>query len=168
MKTCDTHFEVAGTKAPLPATVFCPADDASSSSVGVILAHGAGGDHESGNMPAYARAFAAAGIPCICFTCKPPNLATRTAAFQRVLREAASGRVSGTSAVRRWVLAGHSMGGRVASSVAAAAAAGREPGIDVCGCAFLSYPLHPPGRTEELRDTPLCELKVGSGHPSTT
>jgi hypothetical protein len=46
-------------------------------STAAVLAHGAGGDMNSGNMITWAKAFNAAGMPCLRFTIKPPNLNTR-------------------------------------------------------------------------------------------
>ncbi|CAD7697261.1 unnamed protein product [Ostreobium quekettii] len=56
--------------------------------------------------------------------------------------------------VTKWICAGHSMGGRVACSVAS------ERPDRVLACILFSYPLHPPGKLEELRDDPLCKLKT--------
>lgn len=48
-------------------------------------------------------------------------------------------------------LGGKSMGGRIAAQLAA-------QGLGVNGLVFLGYPLHPPGRPEQLRDRPLYAL----------
>jgi len=48
-------------------------------------------------------------------------------------------------------LGGKSMGGRIAAQLAA-------QGLGVNGLVFLGYPLHPPGRPEQLRDRPLYQL----------
>lgn len=53
------------------------------------------------------------------------------------------------------VLAGKSMGGRMASMLLAA---GRAPRAR--GAIYLGYPLHPPGRTEHLRSAHLAEVPV--------
>src|SRR5207244_11318556 len=47
---------------------------------------------------------------------------------------------------------GNSIGGRIASQVAAAGA------DDMASLAFLGYPLHPPGRPEELRAKHLTDI----------
>ncbi|PNW71578.1 hypothetical protein CHLRE_16g660024v5 [Chlamydomonas reinhardtii] len=72
---------------------------------------------DSGYLPLLAAQLAAAGFACVRFTCKPPHLPTRTAAFQAVLRAAAT-EWPETRGVRRWFVAGHSMGGRAACEVA--------------------------------------------------
>ena len=53
----------------------------------------------------------------------------------------------------RLIIGGKSLGGRVASYVAADTSA-------VHGLIFLGYPLHPPGRPEQLRDQHLYQLNV--------
>src|SRR5436309_5461729 len=52
----------------------------------------------------------------------------------------------------RIFIGGKSMGGRIASQVAA------TDGVDVAGPFFLGYPLHPPGRTEQFRDAHLYRI----------
>jgi predicted alpha/beta-hydrolase family hydrolase len=49
----------------------------------------------------------------------------------------------------RLFIGGKSMGGRIASQVAASPDAGPAP---IAGLVFLGYPLHPPGRPEQRRD----------------
>jgi predicted alpha/beta-hydrolase family hydrolase len=44
---------------------------------GLILAHGAGGNSRSGNLPQIAEAFAKAGFWCLRFDYAPPNLKGR-------------------------------------------------------------------------------------------
>ena len=53
----------------------------------------------------------------------------------------------------RVFIGGKSMGGRVASYIA-----GDTPGVS--GLVFLGYPLHPPGKPEQLRDQHLYALKL--------
>lgn len=53
----------------------------------------------------------------------------------------------------RLFLGGKSMGGRMASHLAAA-------GEAAAGLVFLGYPLHPPGRTEKLRDQHLFRIRI--------
>ena len=49
------------------------------------------------------------------------------------------------------VLGGKSMGGRIASNIAASGSA-------VEGLVFFGYPLHPPGRPERIRDAHLKDI----------
>ena len=52
------------------------------------------------------------------------------------------------------VAAGKSMGGRIASQLAA------DGILDPAGLLFLGYPLHPAGRRDKLRDAHLYDLDV--------
>lgn len=54
---------------------------------------------------------------------------------------------------KRLIIGGKSMGGRVASYIAADAP-------QVGGLVFLGYPLHPPGKSDQLRDQHLYESKI--------
>jgi predicted alpha/beta-hydrolase family hydrolase len=54
---------------------------------------------------------------------------------------------------RRLLIGGRSMGGRAASMLAA-------DGFACDGLVLLAYPLHPPGRPEQLRDAHLPAIKV--------
>lgn len=54
---------------------------------------------------------------------------------------------------KRLIIGGKSMGGRVASYIAA-----DTPGVDAL--VFLGYPLHPPGKPDQLRDAHLYSLKM--------
>jgi len=51
------------------------------------------------------------------------------------------------------IIGGKSMGGRVASYIA-----GDTPGVS--GLVFLGYPLHPPGKPQQVRDAHLYGLKI--------
>lgn len=50
------------------------------------------------------------------------------------------------------LIGGKSMGGRIASQVAAS-------GVEVSGLIFLGYPLHPPGKPEATRDAHLALVR---------
>ena len=54
---------------------------------------------------------------------------------------------------RSLIIGGRSMGGRAASMLAA-------DGFDCAGLLLLAYPLHPPGKPEQLRDAHLPSIKV--------
>jgi predicted alpha/beta-hydrolase family hydrolase len=117
---------------------------------GLVLAHGAGGNAEAPLLVAAANAFAAAGFTVLrCdlpFRQKrpkgPPSPAS-AAADRDGLRRAAEAmrRLAGSPIV----LGGQSYGGRQASLLAA-----EEPRI-ASALLLLSYPLHPPGKPEQLR-----------------
>jgi predicted alpha/beta-hydrolase family hydrolase len=60
---------------------------------------------------------------------------------------------------KRVVVGGRSMGGRICSMVAAGAD-GLDPPRNVIGVATIAYPLHPPGRPDNLRVEHLPDVTV--------
>ncbi len=122
---------------------------------GVLLAHGAGVGQHHELMVAIRDTIAEAGFPVMTFDYpymaagrkapdRPPKLLTCHRAAAVELRDRVGGRI---------VLAGRSMGGRMASHLAAE----DEP----CeGLILFSYPLHPPGRPEKLRVEHLPSITV--------
>ncbi|KAL4853338.1 Testis-expressed protein 30 [Chlorella vulgaris] len=149
--------QVVITSLKKPKTVAYALDTADSGAgglaLGVCLMHGASGSLESPTLQAVASAVAVAGFPCLRFTCRG-NLQHRVNVCKELLEEHA-GTMAGLESTRRWVLAGHSMGARVACQVS-----GDVPQL-VAACIGLSYPLHPPDQPTQLRD----ELLVGVQQP---
>jgi uncharacterized protein len=118
----------------------------------LVLAHGAGAGQTSPFMVRFARGMASRGVttatfdfPYIAQRRKVPD---RAPVLEQSWREAlASARAAlGSLPV---IIGGKSMGGRIASHIAAQ---GCE-GID--GLVFLGYPLHPPGKPDQRRDAHL-------------
>jgi len=118
---------------------------------GLVLAHGAGGGQQSSFVVAAARALAARGITVATFDfpyithgrSAPDKPAVLESHWRAVVDEV---RTRAEFKGLPLFLAGKSMGGRIASQVAAA-------GIDgVAGLVYFGYPLHPPGRPEQRRD----------------
>jgi uncharacterized protein len=114
----------------------------------VLLAHGAGGDLDGAGLVALAEVLADLGCRVVRTNLPHREAGQRTA--PRADRSVAAYRQI-TDVVRqrfprehRWVLGGKSYGGRVASMAAA-------EGLDCEGLLFYGYPLHPPGKTEQLR-----------------
>jgi predicted alpha/beta-hydrolase family hydrolase len=114
----------------------------------VLLAHGAGADMHAAALTTVADALAAAKIPSLRFNF-PYKAAGRRSPDRAPVLEAALREAAKELAARakvptdRLVLGGRSMGGRIGSMVAA------EDGA--LGVVLLGYPLHPPGRTDQLR-----------------
>jgi predicted alpha/beta-hydrolase family hydrolase len=115
--------------------------------IGLILGPGAGAPQTSGFMVTFASELAARGIDVVTFNFlymeqrrRVPDSNAKLEACYRAVIEAVARRKLGKLAI-----GGKSMGGRSASQVAALGAA------DVAGLVLLGYPLHPPGRPEELR-----------------
>ncbi len=127
--------------------------------VTIILGHGAGADQLSGFMRMAAAGFAERGLDAMTFNFSykekgksvPDPKAKLEACYQAVIEAA---RKHKKLKGNRLVIGGKSMGGRIASQVAAI----DSTGID--GLVFLGYPLHPPGRLDKLRDEHLPKIKA--------
>src|SRR5258706_2496278 len=118
----------------------------------LILAHGAGAGQRSAFMVDFAHALSAQGVDVVTFNFlyteqgrKIPDRAPALEACYRAVIEAARGTIA--TAQRALFIGGKSMGGRIATQVAAA-----DPQLPVAGLVLLGYPLHPPGRPTERRD----------------
>ena len=124
-----------------------PAAKAHRAGIGLILGHGAGAPQKSGFLVSFATEFAARGIDTVTFNFlymeqrrRVPDPNAKLEACYRAVIEAVARRRLGKIAI-----GGKSMGGRIASQVAALGAP------EVAGLVLLGYPLHPPGRPEQLR-----------------
>jgi uncharacterized protein len=125
--------------------------------VTVILGHGAGADQSSDFMTRFATGLAARGINVVTFNFlyteqgrRVPDANKALEACFRAVIEAVRDKKIGRGTL---IIGGKSMGGRIASQVAAA-------GADVEGLIFLGYPLHPPGRADQLRAKHLPDITV--------
>ena len=132
---------------------------ASTGADGLVLTHGAGGNADAPLLVAVTEAFAARGVAVL--RCDLPYRQARPLggpspagaardreglrAARRALRERVGGRL---------FLGGHSYGGRQASMLLAA-----EPAL-ASALLLQSYPLHPPGRPQNLRTAHLPDLRV--------
>jgi predicted alpha/beta-hydrolase family hydrolase len=121
---------------------------------GLILAHGAGGGQSSSFMVRAGQELAARGVTVATFDF-PYMAAGRGVPDKAPVLEAswrdtiADVRARAEFAALPLFIGGKSMGGRMASHVAAA-------GVDdIAGLIFFGYPLHPPGRPEQRRDAHL-------------
>ena len=118
--------------------------------VTVLLGHGAGADQLSAFMRMAAGGLAARGFDVMTFNFLykeqgrgiPDPKARLEACYQAVIETALAHRKLKKN---RLVIGGKSMGGRIASQVAAV-----EPD-GIAGLVFLGYPLHPPGRPDKMR-----------------
>jgi predicted alpha/beta-hydrolase family hydrolase len=125
--------------------------------VTVVLGHGAGGNQLSTFMVMIAQGLAARGCDVMTFNFVykergrgiPDPPARLESCYQAVITTAQTNRKLKKN---RLVIGGKSMGGRIASQVAAVKPSG------IAGLVFLGYPLHPPGRPDKLRDAHLKEI----------
>ena len=136
-----------------PAAQRCRAD------ITLILGHGAGAGQTSGFMVDFAHALAIRGIDIVTFNFlyieqgrRLPDPTARLEDCYRAVIEAVFNR--GELRDNRLAIGGKSMGGRIASQVAARAVG------DLLGLVLLGYPLHPPGRPDRLRTDHLPEIRA--------
>src|SRR3954453_4061865 len=118
----------------------------------LILGHGAGAGQRSAFMVDFAEALSSLGIDVVTFNFlyteqgrRIPDRAPTLEACYRSVIETIYAKV--TIARRALFIGGKSMGGRIATQVAAA-----DPQLRLAGLVLLGYPLHPPGRPAERRD----------------
>ena len=136
--------------------VFEAATDGSGEGIVFVCAHGAGGNMNDRGLVQTANAMRARGLGVV--------------RFNFLYKEKKSGRPDPmpklkdcyTAVVERTreelkpqtlIIGGRSMGGRAASMLAA-------DGFQCDGLLLLAYPLHPPGKPDQLRDAHLPAVKV--------
>lgn len=125
----------------------------------LILGHGAGAGQSHPFMRLFASGLAELGLDVLTFNFiymeqrrhVPDPKAKLEACYLAVIERA---RRHKSLKGNRLALGGKSMGGRIASQVAA-----EDKGLDLAGLVFLGYPLHPPGRPDKLRDAHLKNIK---------
>jgi predicted alpha/beta-hydrolase family hydrolase len=117
----------------------------------LILAHGAGAGQLHPFMVRFGHALSARNIDIVTFnflyTAQRRRLPDRGPVLEACYRsvvQAVADRVE--SARHHLFIGGKSMGGRIATQIAAGAA------LPIRGLVLLGYPLHPPGRPEQRRD----------------
>lgn len=146
--------------------------------VTLLLGHGAGGNQLAGFMRLFAGGLATRGLDTATFNFlysehgrgSPDPPAKLESCYRAVMEELATHKKLRGN---RLVVGGKSMGGRIGSQVIGQAArlsetnqkpaikaAGKsgQPAVD--GLVFLGYPLHPPGRPEQLRDQHLKAIQA--------
>jgi predicted alpha/beta-hydrolase family hydrolase len=135
--------------------------------VTLILGHGAGANQASPFMLLYARGLAERGLDTLTFDFlymekgrSIPDPKPKLEACYRAVIEAAvkHKKLKGN----RLVIGGKSMGGRIASQVAAEddSALTGDQATRLAGLVFLGYPLHPPGNPEKMRDAHLKSIRA--------
>jgi uncharacterized protein len=118
----------------------------------VLLAHGAGADMDAAALTVVADALAGARIPSLRFNFPYRSAGRRgpdrPPVLQAAVREAASELTARAKVPpERLVLGGRSMGGRICSLVAG----DEDDPLPALGLVLLGYPLHPPGKPDQLR-----------------
>ena len=139
--------------------VAIPADFQKEKTIGVILAHGAANDKENPLIVFLSNGLAEAGFLSLRFNFlykekgrkAPDSQKKLVQTWKQVVRFLNDNPKFGTKKI---VAAGKSMGGRVASQMAA------DGELQADCLIFLGYPLHPPGKKDQLRDAHLYELRM--------
>ena len=139
--------------------VLYPAAAKVRAGITLILGHGAGANQSSAFMVKFATELASRGIDAVTFNFfysergrGGPDPGDKLEACYRAVIDAV--RSHKKLRKNRLAIGGKSMGGRIASQVAAG-----EVG-DLAGLVFLGYPLHPPGNPEKLRSKHLPSIKA--------
>jgi uncharacterized protein len=125
----------------------------------LVLGHGAGAGQTHAFMVGMASGLAERGVETTTFNFPytqagrrvPDPVAKLEGCFRDVLAA-----LCAKSPRARFVLGGKSMGGRIASYLAAAP----KKEAPIAGVVFLGYPLHPPGKPEQLRAAHLPSIEV--------
>lgn len=125
----------------------------------LLLGHGAGANQMSSFMRMFAGGMADRGFDAMTFNFlysekgrgAPDPKAKLESCYQSVIQAALGLKKLKTN---KLIIGGKSMGGRIASQVAAA------EGSQISGLVFLGYPLHPPGKPEQLRDAHLKDIRA--------
>ena len=120
-----------------------------------VCAHGAGGSMNDRGMLAASRAVQAAGAGVLRFNFPYRERKSGRPDPMPVLKECVASVVEQARdemTPSRLIIGGRSMGGRVASMLAA-------DGFACDGLLLLAYPLHPAGRPEKLRDAHLKAIR---------
>ena len=121
-----------------------------------VCAHGAGGNMSDRSVLAVSRALQPAGVGVVRLNFpyserkskRPDSVPTLTQTIAAVVD-----RVRAELAPPRLLIGGRSMGGRMASMLAA-------DGFEADGLLLLAYPLHAPGQTHKLRDAHLGSIRM--------
>src|SRR5437868_13059001 len=125
----------------------------------LVLAHGAGAGQRHPFMVSFARALSERGVDVLTFNFlymeqrrrMPDRMPQLVECFEAAI---AAAREQLPSARERLFIGGKSMGGRAATHVAASHSS------IALGLVLLGYPLHPPGRQDQLRDAHLPDVKL--------
>lgn len=142
-----------------------PAAKANRAKVTLILGHGAGANQSSGFMRLFAGGLASRGLDTVTFNflyteqgrSAPDPKAKLESCFAAVIKAMLEHK---TLKGNQLALGGKSMGGRIGSQVAADEALAKDWHDKLAGLVFLGYPLHPPGKPEQLRDKHLNDIKA--------
>jgi len=123
----------------------------------LILGHGAGAGQRSTFMVDFARALSSLGLDVVTFNFlyaeQGRRIPDRAAGLEGCYRDVIAAARCHIPSAAHLFIGGKSMGGRMATHVAAA-----DPELPIDGLVLLGYPLHPPGRPDQKRDKHLPSI----------
>ena len=147
-----------GLGAGVSVTALAYEPQGSTAPASLILAHGAGAGQRSPFMVAFAQGLIARGLEIVTFNFPyteqrrriPDRRPVLELCYRTVIDSVSTRALAASRAV---FIGGKSMGGRIATHVAAS-----DPSLPVAGLVLLGYPLHPPGRPADRRDAHLPDV----------
>ena len=156
-RRCDA-FQVA-LKGGVSVTALHYTSGAPSVGATLIVAHGAGAGQRSPFMVAFAEAMADFGFDVVTFNFPyteqkrrlPDRAPVLEACYASVIHETM---LRVPSARQHLFIGGKSMGGRMATQLAAA-----DASLPIAGLVLLGYPFHPPGNPDKRRDAHLPSVR---------
>ena len=117
-----------------------------------VCAHGAGGHKDDGAMLRLAAALQPRGLEVVRFNFPYRERGSRRIDPMETLKESFLKKIHEAKKSKPLVIGGRSMGGRVASLLAA-------EGLECDGLLLAAYPLHPAGQPEKLRDAHMAAIR---------
>jgi uncharacterized protein len=140
-------------------TALVYSSETSSARATLVLAHGAGAGQRSPFIVSFARGLSGLGLDVVTFNFPYTEQQRRVPDRRPVLDGCYvavihSVRQHFGTARAALFIGGKSMGGRIATHVAAA-----DPALPVAGLVLLGYPLHPPGKPTDRRDAHLGDIR---------
>jgi uncharacterized protein len=148
-----------GAEERVSAVICTPDNEPDNKAVGVIIAHGAANNMEEPLIVAVCEGLAHAGYVTLRFNFIYSEKAQKSPDSQAKLETTWKSIHSFFTEslpykFKRVIVGGKSMGGRVASQMAATG------NLPTHGLILLGYPLHAPGKKETLRDSHLYEMNI--------
>jgi len=146
--------------------ILYPAKKSNRLGITIVLGHGAGANQLSTFMTLFANGLAERGLDAMTYNFvytevgkgAPDPKAKLEACLRAVIDSALSNK---SLKGNKLVIGGKSMGGRIASQVAADACEKKDAiSKEIAGLVFLGYPLHPPGNPAKLRVEHLPSIKM--------
>ena len=137
-----------------------PAREDAARGATLVLGHGAGADQTSRFMVSFAQGLADRGIETVTFNFpymerrhRLPDPSARLEACYGAVIASVQSRPDRAGSL---FIGGKSLGGRIASQVAAR----DDLAASLAGLVFLGYPLHPPRKPQQLRSAHLPRIRV--------